>query len=392
MRQNILVLDDDNAFREELVGELEYGRYACRSAARPEQILQADWQWADVAIVDLGLAGGDDGPAFLRRMRAVRPEPDLVLVSGHDPMVLNAATRAARDLGYVVLAALGKPLSLNELLQTLEGIEKCGSRRRPATDQPKPEPEDIVKALRANELSTVFQPKISLKDGICRGVEAQLRWDSAKYGVVPASQCVQLAEQSRRIAELTGFVFDQALAAAAAWQCHAHAPVISITLPAGLLENISIIADVVKRVQHYGIPACRVTFGLNETTAVKMCGKVLETITRLRLAGFGLSLEDFGAGQNRFERFIALPLTELKLDRRFADAVLTSHGARILQGIAAMCHSLGMQCVADGVETPEQAQALRRLGCDMGLGWFLGRPVAGLAIRGLLPDTVDIVC
>jgi EAL domain-containing protein (putative c-di-GMP-specific phosphodiesterase class I)/ActR/RegA family two-component response regulator len=388
MRQHILLLDDDEAFRDELAGELEYCGHICQKAAHAEQILAPQWYRADAAIIDLVL-DGDDGPAFLRRMQAVRPQPQLVLVSGHDPMVLNAAARATRALGYDVLAALTKPLSVNELLAVLEGIPK---KPRRAQSEPALEPANLKEAMRRYEIAVVFQPKIGLSDGVCRGVEAQLRWDSPQFGSVSALRCTQLADQGGLAAELADVLVEKALGMAASWQGHALAPAVSIALSARLLDDPGIAGKLQDRVHRHGIVPSRVIFALCETETLGTAGPALEAITRLRLAGFGISLADFGTGQNRFERFIGLPATELTLDRRLADAVLTPHGRRIVQGIIAMCHALGMQCVAEGVETAEQAQTLRRLGCDMGQGLYLGHPQSGRAIRALLPVSVDVVC
>jgi EAL domain-containing protein (putative c-di-GMP-specific phosphodiesterase class I) len=94
----------------------------------------------------------------------------------------------------------------------------------------------------------------------------------------------------------------------------------------------------------------------------------------LRLAGFGLSLDDFGEGENRFDRLLDLPLTELKLDRRFVRALDTPHGVQIAAGMIAFARALGVKCVAEGVETLDQAVLLRELGCDQGQGLLFGRP------------------
>ncbi len=124
----------------------------------------------------------------------------------------------------------------------------------------------------------------------------------------------------------------------------------------------------------------RVTFELTETAAAQLSGVALESLVRLRLAGFGLSLDDFGAGQNRFDRLIDAPITELKLDRSFAEKVETEAGARIVRGLAAFAHALGARCVAEGIETEAQRTAFRDTGCDVGQGWLLGRPTSALML------------
>ena len=109
---NILLVDDDAAFGEALAEGMTDRGYACRSFTSPDELTSADWQWADFAIVDLQLGDDRDGPQLLRRSFAVGAMPDLILVSGFDPIVLDVAARAAADIGYRVAAALAKPISL----------------------------------------------------------------------------------------------------------------------------------------------------------------------------------------------------------------------------------------------------------------------------------------
>jgi EAL domain-containing protein (putative c-di-GMP-specific phosphodiesterase class I) len=378
---NILLIDDDAAFGEALAEGLIDRGCDCRAFTDQEDMMVTDWQWADFAIVDLQLGDDRDGPQLLRRCFNAETMPALILVSGFDPMVLDAAGRVAGDIGYRVAATLPKPISIDHLADVLM------QARLPATEPAfrnsfPVNVEDLDEALAREEISVVYQPQIALDSGALVGFEALARWRSPHLGDVSPECFVAVAEASGLIGRLTDMVVDQVSGTVAGWSRGEWPERISINLSGSLLRDDQLVDRLVNMVRHHDLAPQRIVFELTETSAASLRGRALEALTRLRLAGFGLSLDDFGTGENRFERLLDAPITELKLDRRFAHDVTMPHGQRIVRGLAALAHSLGAICVAEGIETEQQLRAFRDAGCDVGQGWCLGHPLSAEAIGG----------
>lgn len=372
----ILVVDDDADFAALLAEGLADRGHACRVWTDPTRLSAADWAWADVAVVDLQLGQGQDGPRVLRRLSLMKSRPRVVLVSGFDALVLAAASRTADAMGYDVAGAFAKPIAIGALAAAVAAAppdRAAAAARAPIAAG------DLAEGLDRGEIGVVFQPKVDLANGACAGFEALARWSSPVLGAVSPDRFVATAEASNLANRLTEAVFEQVLKAAAAWAAVGFAPPVSVNLSGAMLENDGVVETLSELAARFGIHPRQITFEITETAAMPMRGRALEAVTRLRLAEFGLSLDDFGMGENRFERLLGLPLSEVKLDQRFAQLATKPHGRRLVSGLAALVRGLGARCVAEGIEDDAQLRAFREAGCDVGQGWRLGRPMSSAA-------------
>lgn len=375
--QRTLIVDDDPEFAALLAEGLADRGHPCRVENDASRLAASDWTWADLAVVDLQLGRGQDGPQILRRMRPLKARPRIVLVSGFDLMVLAAASRAVVEMGYEVAGAFAKPVAIEALASAVAAEPVCDPQ--PARKRVPVSANDLLLGLDRHEISVVFQPKVVLADGGCAGFEALARWTSPVLGEVSPDRFVATAEAFGLAGRLTSVVYEQVLKTASAWAAVGFTPPISVNLSAELLQADGLVEALLDQTARFEAPHSQITFELTETAAMPMRGRVLEAVARLRLAGFGLSLDDFGMGENRFERLLGLPLTEVKLDQRFAQLVTKAHGRRLVSGLAALVHSLGAVCVAEGIEDDAQLEAFRSAGCDVGQGWRLSRPMASPA-------------
>lgn len=372
----ILVVDDDADFAALLAEGLADRGHACRVWTDPTRLSAADWAWADVAVVDLQLGQGQDGPRVLRRLSLMKSRPRVVLVSGFDVLVLAAASRTADAMGYDVAGAFAKPIAIGALAAAVAATPPdrvAAAPRAPIAAG------DLAEGLDRGEIGVVFQPKVDLANGACAGFEALARWSSPVLGAVSPDRFVATAEATNLADRLTEAVFEQVLKAAAAWAAVGFAPPVSVNLSGAMLENDGVVETLSGLAARFGIHPRQITFEITETAAMPMRGRALEAVTRLRLAEFGLSLDDFGMGENRFERLLGLPLSEVKLDQRFAQLATKPHGRRLVSGLAALVRGLGARCVAEGIEDDAQLRAFREAGCDVGQGWRLGRPMSSAA-------------
>lgn len=372
----ILVVDDDADFAALLAEGLADRGHICRVWTDPTRLSAADWTWAEVAVVDLQLGQGQDGPRVLRRLSLMKSRPRVVLVSGFDALVLAAASRTADAMGYDVAGAFAKPIAIGALAAAVAAAppdRAAAAARAPIAAG------DLAEGLDRGEIGVVFQPKVDLANGACAGFEALARWSSPVLGAVSPDRFVATAEASNLADRLTEAVFEQVLKAAAAWAAVGFAPPVSVNLSGAMLENDGVVETLSELAARFGIHPRQITFEITETAAMPMRGRALEAVTRLRLAEFGLSLDDFGMGENRFERLLGLPLSEVKLDQRFAQLATKPHGRRLVSGLAALVRGLGARCVAEGIEDDAQLRAFREAGCDVGQGWRLGRPMSSAA-------------
>jgi EAL domain-containing protein (putative c-di-GMP-specific phosphodiesterase class I) len=237
------------------------------------------------------------------------------------------------------------------------------------------------RALINNRLRMVYQPKVSLADGKLQRVEALVRWDDPVFGAVAPSRFVPLAERHGLIDPLTQWGLRTTLRQWLKWCDQGRDTHIAFNISALSLEHLDF-PDLVERMcRALEVPADRLVLELTEG-ATQTLVKLMDTLTRFRIKGIGLALDDFGTGFSSMMQLRQLPFTEVKIDRFFVRDMTTANDSLlIVKATIDLAHGLGMIATAEGIETEEQARALRDLGCDVGQGYWIARP--------LEPDALD---
>jgi EAL domain-containing protein (putative c-di-GMP-specific phosphodiesterase class I) len=237
------------------------------------------------------------------------------------------------------------------------------------------------RALINNRLRMVYQPKVSLADGKLQRVEALVRWDDPVFGAVAPSRFVPLAERHGLIDPLTQWGLRTTLRQWLKWCDQGRDTHIAFNISALSLEHLDF-PDLVERMcRALEVPADRLVLELTEG-ATQPLVKLMDTLTRFRIKGIGLALDDFGTGFSSMMQLRQLPFTEVKIDRFFVRDMTTANDSLlIVKATIDLAHGLGMIATAEGIETEEQARALRDLGCDVGQGYWIARP--------LEPDALD---
>ena len=221
----------------------------------------------------------------------------------------------------------------------------------------------------------VYQPKVSLADGILKRVEALVRWDDPKLGMVPPSRFVPLAERHGLIDQLTQWGLTTTLRQWLAWRAQGLDTCIAFNISALSLEHLDF-PDLVERMcRALDVPTDRLVLELTEG-ATQPLVKLMDTLTRFRIKGIGLAMDDFGVGYSTLMQLRQLPFTEIKIDRFFVDDAVTAKDSRaIVASIIQLAHSLDLSVTAEGVETEAQLDLLRGLGCDVAQGYWIARPL-----------------
>jgi diguanylate cyclase (GGDEF)-like protein len=233
-----------------------------------------------------------------------------------------------------------------------------------------------------------YQPIYDLTTGSVSGFEALLRWHNADLGDVTPNEFIPLAEQNGSIVPIGQWVLSQALADLAHWRCKSPERDLTVSVNVApeqlLLTKFS--GQVMAALKAAGVPASALILEVTERTLGEDQPILLANLVELRKQGVRISVDDFGTGYSSLSRLATLPLDELKIDRSFIAAMQTDERQHALVAtIIAMADTLGLTPVAEGIETPEQHDALTAIGCTLGQGYLIARPAPASHMQALIP-------
>lgn len=233
-------------------------------------------------------------------------------------------------------------------------------------------------ALRRNELLLHYQPRISFETGEMVGVEALIRWQHPRRGLILPDKFISVAEDSGLIAAIGEWVLEEACGQAREWQRRGLTDLkVSVNLSAGQARDGDSLLNAIERaLSTSGLNARFLELELTETLLMKNIGEKTELLKRLGTRGISLSIDDFGTGYSSLYYLKALPVDSLKIDASFVrDIVEDPNDEAIIRAIVAMSHSMQLRVVAEGVETDAQFTALKALGCNEYQGFLYARPL-----------------
>jgi diguanylate cyclase (GGDEF)-like protein len=242
---------------------------------------------------------------------------------------------------------------------------------------------DLRSAVTSGQLRLLYQPQVELESGTMTGVEALVRWQHPEHGLLSPDRFIPLAESAGIIADIDDWVLRQACAQARAWDDDGLAPLdIAVNVSSRRLTTGDLAATVSDALRETGLDARRLEIEITETVAVEQDTIAVDVLARVRELGVSVAIDDFGMGHSALNRLLTFPVDRLKIDRSFV-APLTRGGERgsLVHAMIAMGQGLGLRVVAEGVETHEQLDALRALGCPTGQGYLFKRPVGAAEIE-----------
>lgn len=234
----------------------------------------------------------------------------------------------------------------------------------------------LDQAVDTGEVWVAYQPKLDIKANRIVGAEALVRWTHPERGLIGPDDFIPVAEKHNRIEKLTGFVLDQAVAAAARINAQGADFAISVNLSVQLLQKPDLLDFVESILEKHSLPASKLILEITETGKLDRNGSGIAMMRVLVDHGIRVSIDDYGTGNATLDYLKILPSHEVKIDKQFVADIDTNHDDLILVGSTIeMVHSLGRKVVAEGVETTPILHALARLGCDMVQGYLVGKPV-----------------
>jgi len=245
---------------------------------------------------------------------------------------------------------------------------------------------DLHRAIEEREFRLLYQPQVDLRSGRVVGLEALLRWDHPERGVVEPAEFLWLAEETGMITKIGEWALRQSCLHARAWGARNGSPLrVSVNLSARQHRDPDLV-DLVERIlTETRTDPATLCLEITENVLVNDADAAAQTLHALKGLGVRLSIDEFGTGHSSLGSLKRFPLDMLKVDRSFVSGLGTdTEDAAIVTAIINLAHSLGLQTVADGVETKEQVDELRALGCDVGQGFYFARPRPSDAIAELL--------
>lgn len=376
----VLIIDDDHLVGKMMVAHARAAGFDARVTDDPEEFyaLERDWDPTYV-VVDL-VMGDVDGLMVLKHLAELKSNAAVVIASGMGSKILDSARQFAAASGLAYGGVLHKPFRRSDVARVLSaGAHVPGREPEPPSSIESWTPEEFETALRTaseqGQLAVAYQPKVACVDGSVTGFEALVRWHHPQLGLISPVTFIPRAESLGLVALVTDFVAATALA----WfsQARGHTQeTISINISASELTNGDLGTRLQRACSHANLRPGRVVLEMTETSAVADEAGSLEVLTRLRLDGFQLSIDDFGTGYSSMTQLSNLPFSEVKIDRSFVQNLGESLPADVMvRSMLQLSQGLGLECVAEGVETATALSKLTELGCDYAQGYHIAYPM-----------------
>jgi len=376
---SVLIVDDQVHVRDYVkallarmgvtrVAEAPSGRAALAAVSEPGARF-------DLVLCDLRMPDGD-GIETIRRLAELQIDTWFAILSIEDERVIDAAAVLSDAQGLRLLGALSKPLTIEKLEQLFAKLSAVGPVAGIAVEPISGD--DIAPAFVRGEFRMAYQPKVDMRSGRFAGVEALVRWEHPRRGLLDAGIFVSLLEASEvHLRALTDYTIQEAIACAGRWQHAGRELNVAINVPASAFDRLDFPERAESLCREQQVNPATITIEITETQVAQDPIRMLDVATRLRLKGFSLSVDDFGTGHSSLAQLQRLPFTELKIDRQFVNGCHASPTKRaVVDASLALARSLKLTSVAEGVQNRLDWDLLASLGCDIMQGFFVSRPLS----------------
>ncbi|MFT5173086.1 MAG: EAL domain-containing protein (putative c-di-GMP-specific phosphodiesterase class I)/ActR [Gammaproteobacteria bacterium] len=371
-RTRIVAVDDDRRILRVLKRACESVGYEVHSVLDAE-FFESSFRVFEPALVFLDLSMNNiDGVELLRFIAKEGTNTAVVVTSGVDERLLDAAHSLGLSLGLRMLEPIRKPLIVADVRRRL----KMFRDQRPSAQLAPISTSELRQALSDGLLDVYYQPMVNLTSRKVVGVEALARIRKPGAGVLVPDQFIPIAEQSGLIEILTFGVLERALSDLTS--LHALAPdlQVAVNISPLLLCDPTLPDRITNLLQRHNICAERLIIEVTETSTPEDRQRMADTLSCLRLKGISLALDDFGTGYCSLGQLYEFPYETLKLDKKFAmRAESNLDAAAMIRSSLDLARSVGLTVVAEGIQSEETMHWLCRLGCDVGQGFHISPPL-----------------
>jgi EAL domain-containing protein (putative c-di-GMP-specific phosphodiesterase class I)/CheY-like chemotaxis protein len=375
MRQHLLVVDDqrlDRAIATHAATRAGFRVTGAGSIGETRALFENGDRFAFI-LLDLSL-GNEDGLEVLPLIARFNGTAVVVLASSFDGRILASSQRVASGLGLRVAGVLRKPILPTALQRLLQ--QAPPDRIAAGGNMLSISPEQIRLALAAGQIKPWFQPKVSLTTGVILGAEALARWIRTDGRSISPDAFITVAEQSGLVGALTDAILDQALIACAHWRKKRPDCWVAVNVSPLLLDDPALTDRIEQKLQAHGVPPGALVLEITESNGIPDTPCATEILTRLRIRGVNLSIDDFGTGHSSLLSLVHMPFNEMKIDQAFVrEAVSNRDSRKVVRASASLGRELGLNVVAEGVETEVMVQLVQDAGCHVGQGFLYGPAV-----------------
>lgn len=373
----LIVIDDEQDLAEFVCDVAEQSGFIAEQYNDALVFKQKYNKRADVIILDL-MMPGVDGVEIIRFLAEIKCNALLILVSGFDSGVLHSAQKLAIEQGLNFSGSLNKPFRPDVLAKMLNDLSIVPKNSQTNEAVELPTVEELRKALHYKELVVFYQPKVNIKDSSVAAVEALVRWQHPKYGLIAPNLFIPLAEENELIDDLTWIVVNQAMTDCKLWLEKDLSVKISVNMSAHTLKELYLPEKMEILMRQHGLDPSYIMLEVTETNLMQELIKSLDILTRLRMKGFHLSIDDFGTGYSSFLQLHRVPFSEIKIDQSFVfDLEEDEEAYSIIETIILLAKKLKMNTVAEGVETEGCFKILSEMGCDQAQGYLFSKAIPG---------------
>ncbi len=384
----VLVVDDDIVFSTVATSVLQaLGVTTVLTAHDGEEGIEAVRKAKEpigLIILDLNMPKLD-GLAFMRAISLTGFKGQIIVSSGESGKIVQTAQNMGRMLGIDILGALKKPIDMGEMSAMLERRSKQSVIAKSEKKQ------DEITHVTDDMLVPFYQPQYRTLDRSLSGAESLTRIDLGSGRFMAPMGFFQDISHSRRASVAALAVIKKVFTDISRWQARGLTPDIAINLDASVLEDGEVVSALLTLTKDFGISPESLVLELTETALPKDMSRLLETLARLGMAGFGLSLDDYGTGGSNFEMLRLCPFTELKIDMSIIQAM--EHDPLSKQFVATtvnFAQSLNLRLVAEGIETEAQFEAVREQGIDIVQGYLFNKALPQDKFAGLLDESLNL--
>ncbi len=363
--RRLLAIDDEKGLLAVVQEIAQTAGYEVVTTTDADFFLQQTRDWhPTLVLMDLQMPDVD-GVELLRTMAAEDLKAPIILMSGVEDKVLRTVGDLGTDLGLNMRGVLAKPIRVDTLRRTFEedSMPPGGNRA-----------DELREAIAGGQLVLHYQPVIRLSSRELIGFEALVRWNHPTEGLIQPDFFIPLAEERGMIDDLTWTVVRLAVEQAARWAQTIAVP-IAVNLSATNLNDDAFPDKLTQLCREYGVQPHQIHLELTETATSRDSMRLKAILSRIRLKGFKLAIDDFGIGYSSMMQLRSLPFSTLKIDKSFVNDMLHSEDAGIIvDAILALAGAFRMDVVAEGIETEAQLAALVARGAISGQGYLIARP------------------
>lgn len=376
----IFMVLEDHAFQRRTIGRMLRSMGAevveASDGRQALDLINSAENVPDVVVCDLNMPGMD-GMEFIRHLGEGKRAISVIICSAQDQALLSSVDKMTRAYGVRVLGVIPKPITNSALsdliarhkMQKLKTVQSIS----PVTTYTLAE---VLHGVEQKQFEPFYQPKVEFSTGRPVGAEALARWRHPENGIVGPYAFIPLLEESGKLDELTFLILNKAALACGTWRSAGFDFTVSVNLSLRSLNDTHLADRITQALDSAGLAPRHMVLEITETTAMTEVAPALENLARLRMRGFGLSIDDFGTGFSSLRQLTRVPFSELKIDQSFVTGCATNSSSQtIIESSVEMARRLGIKSVAEGVETQSDWDNLRKTGCELAQGYFIAKPM-----------------